>query len=183
MKKHIIFLFLLMFWKNELNAQQDIVDSNIVLLNNLEEKYKSPCLKYEPRKMESKRVRSDKRLIKELNEIYRTELNYVTVISLLEEKGYRKNRRIVNPNWINDTITFEKVNQGYLDSYIRLIYSISDQRLISKRITLITKKHFFCETKEWQSYSYIDFIYLRRLITRIKIPLKIAWSNVELDSK
>lgn len=183
MKKYIIFLLVLVFGKSELNAQRHIVDSNMVLLHNLEEKYKSPCLKYEPRKMENKRARIDKKLIKELNEIYRAKLNYADAVNLLEKKGYGRKRRINNPEWVTDTITFEKINQGYLDSYIKVIYNISEQRLISKKIILVTKTHFFCETKEWQSYSYIDFVYLRRFIKKIKIPLQVAWSNVELESK
>jgi hypothetical protein len=183
MKKYIILLLLSGCIKGELNAQQSVIDSNTMLLNNLEARYKSPCIKYEQHKVKKKAIKVDRRIIDNLNKIYQTSGQLSDLISLLKKMGYRESSKIKQQGKIVDTVIYEKITEGQLNGYIEIAYNIGEQKLLSKKIILGTKKGFFCETKELWSNSSIDFVYLRRFIGRIKIPLQVAWSNAELESK
>ena len=183
MKKYIAILVLLISFVRKLEAQRSIIDSNTVLFDNLEARYKNPCLEFKERQIRKNVVRIDNRLIDELNRIYHSEVSFSQLINLLVRLGYVQSTRIIRPEWMNDTATFTKVNLGQINGYVQVIYDIKNNQLVSKQIILTTKKPFFCETKELWSSSAIDFVYLRRFLKKFKIPLKVSSTLSELESK
>lgn len=182
-RKCIVFLLLLSSQISKLEAQQEIIDSNIALLNSLETKYKTPCVAHKHKEEKRKAIKIDKGIIYDLNNIYSSRLDFRAMIQFLNKLGYKESSRINLQKSVLDTVYYRKISEGQLDGYIQLVYNTEDNKLHAKKILLATKTHFICETKEWQSYSYIDFYYLRKFVKEISFPLQVAWSNVELESK
>lgn len=183
MKKHIILLVLLISAEWALNAQQSIVDSNTMLLNTLEARFKSPCIRYEEQNIKKSVIKADKKVINSLNKIYQFQGNLTDLLSLLKKNGYSKSAKIYMQGEIIDTVVYEIITEGQLDGYVEITFNVEEQQLLEKKIKLETKKRFFCETKELWSIFSVDFVYIRRFISRIKIPLQVSWSNAFLESK
>lgn len=167
--------------KAEIAGQISPRSANIKLLNKLEARYKPPCINYEKKTWTKERIKIDFDFIQLLNQIYYGDISLNQLVILLKDKGFEK-RTFNSRGLVYDTITFDKAGKGYLDASISLVYQMNDPYWVAKKIILRTKTNFFCETKEWQSYSYIDFVYLRKFIKKLNIPFHIAGSNVELES-
>jgi hypothetical protein len=130
----ILLGWLFLLYSETIIAQKHTVDSNILLLRQLESTYKTPCITaYKENAFKRKRIKTDERPIKHLNYIYHTELKTDEIIIFLKRSGYTITQQLIKPERVYDTLIFDKVDQGYLDAYITIVYKMTDQRLISKK--------------------------------------------------
>jgi hypothetical protein len=65
-----------------------------------------------------------------------------------------------------------------------VFFKVSEKSLLFKRIIIATDSQFSCPYEDDSLvYNFIDFTYLKKLINKIEFPIKVANSNVDVESK
>jgi hypothetical protein len=125
-------------------------------------------------------IRKDEDLIRLLNRVYLKNASLKSLTGYLASHKFNIEHETKGEKSIK-TISYYK-HAGNLRGLVFLEFS--GNSLLSKKIILATDSKFDCPSKQGSFvYNYIDFVYLRKLIKKIKFPLKVANSNVELESR
>jgi hypothetical protein len=169
-KKTFLIFVGVLFLKFSLNAQVNHSNKNLIVLDSLRNNYISSCIKIYKNKIKHDQLKKDLHVINDLNYIYSLPLdsNFFTSI---ENLGFYKSSNVFDLEK-NEIFLYSK-NAGNIRPTVKIIVDNKTKKL-ERVIAIATESKFRCKTKESFSYCLIDFVYLRRVIKKSKIPLRIS---------
>jgi hypothetical protein len=174
----IAFLFLLI--ANVVYGQDRIKNANILFLDSLDKVYGGLCTERTQVKFNKAKIKTDRDLIRQLNFAYGKRGSLVSCAAFLHRHGFMLDKEESGPDMV-DTVVYYK-HAGNLRGFV--FFKSANKNVLSKKIIIATDSQFSCPYKDdSQVFNFIDFIYLKNLVNKIKFPLKVASSNVELESK
>lgn len=178
--KKLLLLFLVSLLTEECLGQfENTQRKNYLLLDSLENIYLTPCIEYKAQNVSKKKFRKDKKLIETLNQAYlfRFTINFRDE---LKELGFEETVPEIRVDAQGRNIyKYYKHLGGNIRGFVQL--AVIDSKVVYQRVLISTDSKFFCKTESSYNHVYIDFIYLKRLVSNINIPLRIAASNTEIE--
>lgn len=161
-------------------SQSDAKNNNVALLDSLYNVYGKLCSEKKKSEYPREKIKTDKELIAQLNIAYGQDTALHTLLAYLAKHGFIISQKKTG-NDRADTVVYYK-HAGNLRGFV-YVRSLNDS-LLFKKIILATDSKFSCTSREGSLvYHYIDFAYLKKLAGKMKFPLKISSSNVEVESR
>ena len=174
----VVFLFLLI--AGGVCGQDRIKTANTLFFDSLDKLYGGLCTERKQVKFNNAQVKTDKDLIRQLNFAYGQRGSLTSCADYLHKHGFMLDKEKSGSDMV-DTVVYYK-HAGNLRGFV--FFKCNNKKVLSRKIIIATDSQFSCPyIDDSLVYNFIDFTYLKKLVNKIKFPLKVANSNVELESK
>ncbi|MEQ1800008.1 MAG: hypothetical protein ABL872_18775, partial [Lacibacter sp.] len=104
--------------------------------------------------------------------------NDTTIFSKINKIGFYKNSEVSD---LNNKIVLYAKHAGNLRVWIEFIIN-SQTNIITKKIVIATETKFRCKTLTSYEYSLVDFLYLKRIVEFIKMPIELSKMSSQLET-
>jgi hypothetical protein len=177
----IPFIIFLVFISIDVFCQDSVLVRNRFLIDSLEKVYLNPCISYQDKGFSKKKIKRDVRLLKLLNKVYRYNLSSDFKKELLTLGFTETVPEIRYPKSGGTMHKYYRKFDGYLRCFVQILEI--DGKINKESVLIATDTKFSCLfVDNTFMIFYVDFVYIKQLLKYINFPLRVAWSNTELES-